>query len=100
VTQAPPLAFLSDNQEDHSGCNSFLIALRDPKGAPVFFDLLQEQYVLHPHSRYKGFVNKCFPKDVKALIKDAENVGYSADLMKSVDKVNDKIRHGRPSRHK
>ena len=35
-----------------------------------------------------GYGGSCFPKDVKALIKIAKNVDYSADLMEAVDKVN------------
>lgn len=42
----------------------------------------------------RGYGGKCFPKDVKAIIKDAKDMGYSADLMKSVDKTNEKIRNG------
>lgn len=35
-----------------------------------------------------GFGGSCFPKDVKALINIAENVGYKANLMQAVDSVN------------
>ena len=36
-----------------------------------------------------GYGGSCFPKDVKALIKTAENHGYSLEVLKSVEKVND-----------
>jgi len=36
-----------------------------------------------------GYGGACFPKDVKALRKTAEAHGYSANLIKSVEKVND-----------
>lgn len=35
-----------------------------------------------------GYGGSCFPKDVKALISIAENVGYKANLMEAVDSVN------------
>ena len=39
---------------------------------------------------YVGLVvGACFPKDVKALRKTAEAHGYNANLIKSVEKVND-----------
>ena len=36
-----------------------------------------------------GYGGACFPKDVKALIKTADAHGYNANLIKSVEKVND-----------
>ncbi len=36
-----------------------------------------------------GYGGSCFPKDVKALIKTADSLGYSLDLLKSVESVND-----------
>jgi UDPglucose 6-dehydrogenase len=35
-----------------------------------------------------GFGGSCFPKDIKALIRTGEKIGYSMDLMQAVDKVN------------
>jgi UDPglucose 6-dehydrogenase len=35
-----------------------------------------------------GFGGSCFPKDVKALIKTADDIGYSLDVIKAVEKVN------------
>jgi len=35
-----------------------------------------------------GYGGSCFPKDVKAIINIAENVGYKANLMEAVDRVN------------
>lgn len=37
-----------------------------------------------------GYGGSCFPKDVKALIKIADDEGYSMDVLKSVEKVNEK----------
>ncbi|HLO59942.1 MAG TPA: UDP-glucose/GDP-mannose dehydrogenase family protein [Bacteroidales bacterium] len=37
-----------------------------------------------------GFGGSCFPKDVKALIKTADDIGYSLDIVKSVEKVNNR----------
>lgn len=42
---------------------------------------------IYPGSGYGG---SCFPKDVKALKKIAENEGYQAELISSVESVNDK----------
>ncbi|MFN3426605.1 MAG: UDP-glucose dehydrogenase family protein [Candidatus Thermochlorobacter sp.] len=36
-----------------------------------------------------GYGGSCFPKDVKALIKTAEEYGYDFQIMKSVEQVND-----------
>lgn len=37
-----------------------------------------------------GYGGSCFPKDVKALIKTGDDFGYSMELLKSVERVNDK----------
>ena len=37
-----------------------------------------------------GYGGSCFPKDVKALIKTAESKGYSMDVLKAVESVNEK----------
>ncbi|MFR9661020.1 MAG: UDP binding domain-containing protein, partial [Rikenellaceae bacterium] len=36
-----------------------------------------------------GYGGSCFPKDVKALIKSAEKSGYSMQVLKAVESVND-----------
>lgn len=36
-----------------------------------------------------GYGGSCFPKDVKALIKTADNNGYSMEVLKAVEKVNE-----------
>lgn len=40
----------------------------------------------------RGYGGKCYPKDVKAIIADCEKMGYSADIMKVTDSVNNKFR--------
>lgn len=40
-----------------------------------------------------GYGGSCFPKDVKALVATAREVGYNAELLESVEKVNDKQKH-------
>ncbi len=37
-----------------------------------------------------GYGGSCFPKDVKALIKTAEKVGYSMRVLKAVEEVNER----------
>lgn len=37
-----------------------------------------------------GYGGSCFPKDVKALIKTGDDYGYSMDLLKAVESVNEK----------
>jgi len=37
-----------------------------------------------------GYGGSCFPKDVKALIKTADNFGYSLEVLKAVENVNNK----------
>ncbi len=40
-----------------------------------------------------GYGGSCFPKDVKALIATARGVDYRAELLQSVDSVNDRQKH-------
>ncbi|MEO7386097.1 MAG: UDP-glucose/GDP-mannose dehydrogenase family protein [Gammaproteobacteria bacterium] len=37
-----------------------------------------------------GYGGSCFPKDVHALIRSAEEIGYDAELVRAVDNVNDR----------
>lgn len=37
-----------------------------------------------------GYGGSCFPKDVKALVRTAENAGYSMHVLKAVEEVNEK----------
>ena len=37
-----------------------------------------------------GYGGSCFPKDVKALIKTADQTGYSMEVLKAVERVNEK----------
>ncbi len=37
-----------------------------------------------------GYGGSCFPKDVKALIKTADNFGHSLEVLKAVERVNDR----------
>ncbi|MDR1330931.1 MAG: UDP-glucose/GDP-mannose dehydrogenase family protein [Tannerella sp.] len=37
-----------------------------------------------------GYGGSCFPKDVKALIRTADNYGYSLEVLKSVERVNER----------
>jgi len=37
-----------------------------------------------------GYGGSCFPKDVKALIKTADNNGYSMEVLKAVERVNER----------
>ena len=40
-----------------------------------------------------GYGGSCFPKDVKALIKTADKAGYSMEVLKAVERVNEKQKH-------
>ncbi|WP_159564489.1 UDP-glucose dehydrogenase family protein [Budvicia diplopodorum] len=40
-----------------------------------------------------GYGGSCFPKDVQALIRTAEHIGYQPTLLKAVESVNDKQKH-------
>ena len=37
-----------------------------------------------------GYGGSCFPKDVKALIKTADQAGYSMEVLKAVERVNER----------
>ncbi len=45
------------------------------------------QYFIYPGTGYGG---SCFPKDVKALIKTSDNLGYDMAVLKAVEDVNDR----------
>ena len=40
-----------------------------------------------------GYGGSCFPKDVKALIKTADDLGYSMEVLKAVERVNNAQKH-------
>ena len=40
-----------------------------------------------------GYGGSCFPKDVKALIKTADKAGYSMEVLKAVERVNERKKH-------
>ncbi|MBL8201843.1 MAG: UDP-glucose/GDP-mannose dehydrogenase family protein [Chromatiales bacterium] len=40
-----------------------------------------------------GYGGSCFPKDVHALIRSAEEIGYEAELVRAVDSVNNRQKH-------
>jgi UDPglucose 6-dehydrogenase len=40
-----------------------------------------------------GYGGSCFPKDVHALIRSAEEIGYDAELVRAVDSVNNRQKH-------
>lgn len=40
-----------------------------------------------------GYGGSCFPKDVKALIKTSENMGYQTQILQSVENVNERQKH-------
>ena len=40
----------------------------------------------------RGFRGKCLPKDISAIIKAADNVGYDANILKAIIDYNNKIR--------
>lgn len=44
-------------------------------------------YFIYPGTGYGG---SCFPKDVKALIKTADKVGYDMEVLKAVENVNER----------
>ena len=45
------------------------------------------KYFIYPGTGYGG---SCFPKDVKAIIKTADEFGYSMSVLKAVEDVNDR----------
>ncbi len=45
------------------------------------------KYFIYPGTGYGG---SCFPKDVKALIKTSDDMGYSMEVLKSVENVNER----------
>ena len=47
-------------------------------------------HFIYPGAGYGG---SCFPKDVRALARAAEDEGYDAELLKSVENVNDRQKH-------
>jgi UDPglucose 6-dehydrogenase len=45
------------------------------------------RYFIYPGTGYGG---SCFPKDVKALIKTSDDYGYSLEVLKAVERVNER----------
>ncbi len=45
------------------------------------------RYFIYPGTGYGG---SCFPKDVKALIKTSDDFGYSLEVLKAVERVNER----------
>ncbi len=45
------------------------------------------KYFIYPGTGYGG---SCFPKDVKALIKTSDSLGYSMEVLKAVENVNER----------
>lgn len=48
------------------------------------------KYFIYPGTGYGG---SCFPKDVKALIKTSDDFGYSLEVLKAVEDVNERQKH-------
>lgn len=48
------------------------------------------KYFIYPGTGYGG---SCFPKDVKALIKTSDDFGYSMEVLKAVEDVNERQKH-------
>lgn len=46
------------------------------------------------HDGRKGYGGACFPKDIDALIKHADNKGINLDLLKNIQQINNDIRSG------
>ena len=72
------------------------------QGYGVDWNELREMWLADPRinknhtlvfEKDRGYGGKCFPKDVKGIIYDSTQNGYEPELMKAVDKVNDKIRN-------
>jgi len=47
-------------------------------------------------SKARGYSGKCFPKDIRAIVRDSEKAGYKPKLLREVIKSNNRIRskHG------
>ncbi len=57
------------------------------------------KYFIYPGTGYGG---SCFPKDVKALIKTSDDLGYSLEVLKAVEDVNERqksVLFGKASRY-
>ena len=44
------------------------------------------------HKGYRGYGGKCLSKDLKSLIKFADNIGVDMELLKEVDKINERLK--------
>lgn len=65
------------------------------------YNMVREAFLLDPRmSRYftfvypekRGFEGKCLPKDLNAIVKSSEDVGYVPGFIKDILKNNDRIR--------
>lgn len=70
------------------------------KSFNVNYNKLREVWLLDPRinknhtlvfPKKRGYSGKCFPKDIRAIIKDSEAMGYVPNLLKAVDETNKRI---------
>jgi len=73
-------------------CNLLNIDYNNVREGFVLDDRIGRMHTL-VFKNHRGYGGKCLPKDVMALIKSAEGLDYSADLLKAVHRVNRKIKH-------
>ncbi len=58
-------------------------ASNDPRIGPSHLDIF--------HGGYRGYGGKCLPKDTRALIQLSERVGVSAEFLKKVEEINNRL---------
>lgn len=59
----------------------------DPRIGHSHFDVMQDGY--------RGYGGLCLPKDTKALLQFADELGVDVDFLKKMDEVNEKLRRSR-----
>jgi UDPglucose 6-dehydrogenase len=62
-------------------------AAADARIGPSHLDVRQDGY--------RGYAGSCFPKDVRAFIQLCDGLGVNADLMKTVERINNELVHAK-----
>ncbi|MAF80268.1 hypothetical protein CL629_04305 [bacterium] len=94
-------SFLATRVIFAEGIHDLCKALGDADYDVVKGCVIKDKRIGHSHfdilaDGYRGYGGACLPKDTKALIERAEELGVDLDLIKKVDEINEKLQRKKP----